>query len=247
MDDAVAIQRAYYARTAAEYDAMHLAPDERDEHFLALSVLAGLIGFYECRSVLDVGAGTGRTVRWFKNAGLGLEVIGVEPVAELRTQGHEKGLAPAELIEGDATRLTFPDGAFDVVCSFGVLHHVPHPELAVREMLRVARRMVFISDSNNFGQGSRPLRLVKQVANAIGLWPMLDYLKTRGRGYSITEGDGLAYSYSLFTNYPLIRSACATVHLFNTMDSDSVNPYRGAPHVAIAGVKASAVDKPEAR
>ena len=247
MDDAVAIQRAYYARTAAEYDAMHVAPDERDEHFLALSILAGLIGFYECRSVLDVGAGTGRTVRWFKNAGLGLEVLGVEPVAELRTQGHEKGLAPAELIEGDATRLAFPDDAFDVVCSFGVLHHIPHPERAVREMLRVARRMVFISDSNNFGQGSRPMRVVKQVANAVGLWPLLDYVKTRGRGYSITEGDGLAYSYSLFTNYPLIRSACSTVHLFNTMDSDSVNLYRGAPHVAIAGVKSGAGGRQEAR
>lgn len=238
MEDAVEIQRAYYAKTATRYDTMHVAPDQRDEHFLALSVMAGLMRFYECSSVLDLGAGTGRTLLWLKQNGLGAKALGIEPVAELRQIGHEKGLDPSELVDGDATRLALSDGEFDVVCCFGVLHHIRRPGEAVQEMLRVARRMVFISDSNNFGQGSSVMRAVKQVANTLGLWPALDYIKTRGRGYTISEGDGLAYSYSVFTSYPAIRSACSTVHLFNTANSASVNPYRGAPHVALAGLKA---------
>ena len=36
-------------------------------------------------------------------------------------------------------RLDFPDAAFDVVYSFGVLHHVPHPERAFAEARRVLR------------------------------------------------------------------------------------------------------------
>ena len=103
--------------------------------------------------------------------------------------------------------------------------------------------MVFISDSNNFGQGGRAARAVKQLVNSLGLWPALNYLKTRGRGYTITEGDGLAYAYSVFTSYPLIRSSCSTVHLFNTTFSASVNPYRGAPHVALAGIKPVSPDQ----
>jgi len=158
MKDAIEIQRQYYARTADSYDSMHVAPDQRGEHFLALSVMASLLRYYECRSVLDLGAGTGRTLQWLRQTGLDLKLLGVEPVAEMRKQGHAKGLSPAELIDGDATRLDFASGAFDVVCCFGVLHHIPRPELAVQEMLRVARRMVFISDANNFGQGGRVMR-----------------------------------------------------------------------------------------
>jgi ubiquinone/menaquinone biosynthesis C-methylase UbiE len=237
MSNAVEIQRAYYAKTASHYDAMHVPGDQRDEHFLALAVMAGLMIYYDCQSVLDVGAGTGRTLVWLKQRGLG-KAVGVEPVAELRARGYEKSLSPSELIDGDATHLPFADCEFDLVCCFGVLHHVPRPDLAVQEILRVARRMVFISDSNNFGQGGRVMRAVKQTANALGLWPVLNYLKTRGREYTISEEDGLAYSYSVFTSYPVIRTACSIVHLFNTTDSASVNPYRGAPHVALAGIKA---------
>jgi SAM-dependent methyltransferase len=41
--------------------------------------------------------------------------------------------------EGDAERMPFPDGAFDaVVSNFGV-HHVPRPERALAEALRVLR------------------------------------------------------------------------------------------------------------
>ncbi len=222
---------------------MHVAADQKDEHYLAQSEMAGLIRFYGCESILDVGAGTGRTVLWLKDAGLGLRAVGVEPVAEMRTIGHQKGLDPHELVAGDATRLEFEDGAFDVVCCFGVLHHVPRPDLVVAEMLRVARRMVFISDANNFGQGGWLGRTAKQLANAVRLWPLVNFLKTRGRGYSISEGDGLYYSYSVFNSYPAIRAACAAVHLFNTADSASVNPYRGASHVLIAGVKEAAVNQ----
>lgn len=237
MQDAAEIQRQYYAQSAGSYDAMHVAADKHDEHFLALSVMGSLLSYYDCRSVLDVGAGTGRTLQWLKQTGQELKTFGVEPVAELRELGYAKGISRDELVDGDATRLEFADNEFDVVCCFGVLHHVSRPELAVQEMLRVARRMIFISDANNFGQGSRLMRGFKQFTNALGLWPLFNYLKTRGRGYTISEGDGLAYSYSVFNSYPAIRSTCSTVHLFNTSDSASVNPYRGASHVALAGLK----------
>ncbi len=46
---------------------------------------------------------------------------------------------PAELRRGDAENLPFEDASFDVVYSFGVLHHTPDTEKAVEEIHRVLR------------------------------------------------------------------------------------------------------------
>lgn len=237
MDEATNLQRAYYARTAGRYDEMHVSSDESGGHDLAVCVLTGLIDHHRCESVLDVGSGTGRVLLKLRETRPTVRVVGVEPVAELRQVGYRKGLTAADLTDGDATRLTYPDGAFDVVCGFGVLHHISRPDRAVAEMLRVARRMVFISDSNNFGQGGRVARFVKQAVRAAGLWPVVNFLKTRGRGYHVSEGDGVAYSYSVFQNYPAIRKACRVVHLMNTEATASADLYRGAPHLLVAGIK----------
>jgi hypothetical protein len=103
-------------------------------------------------------------------------------------------------------------------------------------MLRVASKAVFISDGNNFGQGSPPQRMIKQALRAAGLWKAFDYVKTRGKGYLISEGDGLYYSYSVFTDYPQIARSCSRVHLLNTRPSGP-NLSRSAPQVALLGIK----------
>jgi SAM-dependent methyltransferase len=165
-----------------------------------------------------------------------IHVIGVEPVQELRNIGYANGLSRTDLIEGDATQLQFADNQFDVVCEFGVLHHVRRPEIVVAEMLRVARKAIFISDSNNFGQGSFVARSLKQMVNLMGLWGMANYIRTKGKGYFISEGDGLFYSYSVYNNYDQIKKNCKSVHIFNTIPA-GINPYRSAGHVALLGLK----------
>ncbi len=103
-------------------------------------------------------------------------------------------------------------------------------------MLRVSKKAIFISDCNNFGQGSLPARSIKQLANFLRLWPVVDRIKTHGRGYTISEGDGLAYSYSVFTNYAQIKRQCRSVHLLNT-GSAGFNVYHTAGHLALLGIK----------
>lgn len=51
-----------------------------------------------------------------------------------------------------------------------------------------------------------------------------------------SEGDGIAYSYSLFTDYGQIKDQCKSVHLFNTTPA-GLNFYRTSSHVALLGVK----------
>ena len=61
----------------------------------------------------------------------------------------------------------------------------------------MARRVVVINDSNRFGQGSWPARLFKLLLYKLGVWRAFNFLRTRGKGYQISEGDGLFYSYSV--------------------------------------------------
>jgi ubiquinone/menaquinone biosynthesis C-methylase UbiE len=230
----IQIQRQYYADTASQYDQMHVC--EGDEHFFALSFLVGMIDYLQVKSILDIGSGTGRAIAHIKTLRPDIKIVGIEPVQALREVGHQKGVSTTELIDGDATQLQFEDGAFDLVCEFGVLHHIPKPERAVAEMLRVSKKAILISDSNNFGAGSWPARTLKQAIKAVGLWPAFDWAKTGGKRYKITEGDGLAYSYSAFNNYQQIKDSCKSIHLLNTQNS-SMSIYRSASHVAILGIK----------
>lgn len=227
------IQREYYARTAADYDDMHLGDEE---HRLALGIMLAWMDHLGVRSVLDIGSGTGRALRHLKKVRPATRVLGIEPVAELREVGHRHGIAPSELVDGDATKLPYADGEFDLVCEFGVLHHIRDPRAAVSEMLRVSRKAILVSDSNNFGQGGLLSRSFKQALDALGLWPLADRIKTRGKGYTVSEGDGLAYSYSVFNNYAQIRRACRSVHVMNTTPG-GVNPYRSASHVVLLGIR----------
>lgn len=230
----IEIQRQYYSNTAGQYDEWHLNQD--DEHFFALSFLSGVVDYLQVKSILDIGAGTGRAMVYLKQKKPGIKVVGIEPVRELREMGYKKGLTKNELIDGDATGIKFSDYEFDLVCEFGILHHVRNHNAAVVEMLRVAKKAIFISDSNNFGQGSWLMRTIKQMINLFGLWNGADYLKTRGKGYSISEGDGIAYSYSVFNDYKLIKKHCKSIHILNT-GAGGINPYMSNGHIALLGIK----------
>jgi SAM-dependent methyltransferase len=112
--------------------------------------------------------------------------------------------------------LPFPDQSFDAVCEFGILHHVPDPSLVVDEMMRVARNVVVIADANRFGQGPMALRIVKLLLHKLGLWNAYDYLRTGGKHYQVSEGDGVFYSYSVYDNYDQIRRWAQQIYLFPT-------------------------------
>ena len=232
MQDEIAIQRDYYRKTADRYDDMHVN-SVRD---FSLAFMLSMIDFFSIGSMLDIGSGTGRVLLRAKNAYPNLKVLGIEPSPELREVGHTKGLSQNELIDGDAQKLDFPDGALDLVCEFGVFHHIPDPSKAVSEMLRVARKAIFIADNNNFGHGGFVSRTLKQTLRSLRLWKVADFVKTRGKGYTISEGDGLAYSYSVFNDYPEISRRCKSVHLLNT-EPAGMNLYRSASHIALLGIK----------
>lgn len=93
------------------------------------------------RDVLEVGVGMGADhVEWARSRPRRLAGIDLTPraVAHTRTRLAVYGLT-SELGVGDAERLPFADASFDIVYSYGVLHHSPDTPRAVREVHRVLR------------------------------------------------------------------------------------------------------------
>ena len=234
--DSVDIQRAHYAATAHKYEELHAANEYNHGYALAEQFMISIVEHLGIRSLLDVGCGTGRVLLRIKEKMPDVATVGIEPSPELRSVGYAKGLSSTQVIDGDAMNLAFSDGSFDLVCEFGMLHHIATPSKAVSEMLRVSRKAIFITDNNNFGEGSKLFRLLKQTINAAGLWPFANQIKTKGKGYRISEDDGLAYSYSLFNDYKQIAKICQSVHMLNTIDAGP-NLYRTASRVALLGIK----------
>ncbi len=213
IDQAVRKQQRYYEETAADYQQMHVT--EGDEHYRALSYIAATAPVWGISSFLDVGSGTGRAVEFLHDKGF--EVRGIEPVSALVQQAIRRRPSIGQLIEcGQGECLPFADNSFDAVCEFAVLHHVRDPGRVIKEMLRVARTAVFISDANRFGQGRLPARLLKLSLFKLGLWPAVNFLKTRGKVYSYSEGDGLFYSYSVYDSLAQIASWAEETHIIST-------------------------------
>src|SRR6478735_8351918 len=87
----------------------------------------------DARTVLNVGAGTG------SYEPPGREVTAVEPSARMRAQ-RSAGAAPC--VAAVAEHLPFADQSFDAAMACSTVHHWPDPIAGLREMRRVARRIV---------------------------------------------------------------------------------------------------------
>lgn len=84
--------------------------------------------------VLDIGCGNAWSTWVLANAGY--ECVGVD----LNVQAFEATPHPnMELRDGNIMSLPFAAESFDIVACYQVLEHVPEPERALEEMLRVAK------------------------------------------------------------------------------------------------------------
>jgi ubiquinone/menaquinone biosynthesis C-methylase UbiE len=90
--------------------------------------------------LLEVGCGMGDdTAQWAKR---GLSVTAVdltEPAVECTKFRFKVCGLNGNILMGNAESLEFPDNSFDIVYSFGVLHHSPDTYKAIEEVRRLLR------------------------------------------------------------------------------------------------------------
>jgi SAM-dependent methyltransferase len=98
--------------------------------------------------VLDLGCGAGRHAfeayrRGARVVAADLDLKELSPVsgmfAAMRAEGEATPPAAAAALSADATRLPFPDGAFDAIIAAEILEHIPDDTAAMAEIARVLR------------------------------------------------------------------------------------------------------------
>lgn len=115
---------------------------QRAERYRLEPYIPGFAAFDLCRGLktLEIGVGLGADHQSFAEGGADLHGIDLTDRAIDHTA---KRLAlfglQSQLAVGDAEHLPFPDDTFDIVYSWGVLHHSPDTPKAFQEVRRVLR------------------------------------------------------------------------------------------------------------
>jgi SAM-dependent methyltransferase len=114
---------------------------------LEKSVLGWLLQeFSQTSSVLEIGCGTAHFTRWLNDQGLA--AVGLDLSAAMLDQA--RALDGIPLMQGDAVRLPFVDGAFDLAALVTTLEFLERLQEALVEALRVARRGVVLGVLNRW-------------------------------------------------------------------------------------------------
>jgi phosphatidylethanolamine/phosphatidyl-N-methylethanolamine N-methyltransferase len=104
--------------------------------------------------VLEVGVGTGINLGMYPRTA---KITGIDLSSRMldkaRKRIAEKGLVNCDVMEMDATKMTFADNAYDVVYAPYVISVVPDPVAVAKEMYRVCRpggRVVILNHFKSF-------------------------------------------------------------------------------------------------
>jgi SAM-dependent methyltransferase len=133
-DDIRTLLRESYNRKATYRDMIEKQPWKVAErqHFLSL------LQHEHKRTLLELGAGTGKDSKFFQDHGLAVVCIDLAPA--MITLCHQKGLVTAV---ADIGALPFPAASFEAVYAFNCLFHLPK-----REFPAVLRRLATILKPN---------------------------------------------------------------------------------------------------
>lgn len=128
--------------TEMEWGSREFFDAVEQERYLRQPFMREAVGFdrYSGKSLLEIGCGLGTDSLQFARGGALVTGVDLtEQSVELARRRFELYGVPGRFQVADAESLPFPDASFDVVYSFGVLHHTPNTPRAVREVARVLK------------------------------------------------------------------------------------------------------------
>lgn len=133
------------------------------------SLILEMAGNVQGHRVLDVGGGDGKLAELFARRGAQVTLVDLDAhMLEAARHRFADAGQLVETVEGDATRLPFPDGSFDIVSAVTVLCFVGDANRAVAEMARVLKPdgTLLLGELNRFSAWAAWRRLRGWLGNA---------------------------------------------------------------------------------
>lgn len=96
---------------------------------------------YRGKKVLEVGIGAGTDfIQWVRSGAFATGIdLTDEAIKHTQIRLSLENLNCEQLLVSDCESLPFPDNSFDLVYSWGVIHHTPNTENALKEIIRVCK------------------------------------------------------------------------------------------------------------
>lgn len=139
--------------------------------------------------VLEVGPGYGATTDVFRERVAKLTAVEIDHELADALRARLEG-TNVDVVEGDATALTFADDTFTGATCFAMLHHVPSPELQDRlfaEVQRVVKPGGLFVTSDSIGRDD--LREFHEGDTYMPVDPDTVQARLENAGFSVVEVD----------------------------------------------------------
>ncbi|MBM3555127.1 MAG: class I SAM-dependent methyltransferase [Alphaproteobacteria bacterium] len=126
-------------RFGYEWDRFHKLTDYQEEQFRRWTCLLPAETAWRGRSFLDMGCGAGRNSFWcMKYGATGGHAIDIDDRSLAWARDNLKAHPTVEVRHQSAYDVDLND-AVDIAFSIGVIHHLKHPEIAVRNLAKAAK------------------------------------------------------------------------------------------------------------
>jgi SAM-dependent methyltransferase len=149
--------------------------------------------------LLEIGPGPGAATEWLRHRVRRLVAIELDPAAAAALAARFPD-SNVEAVAGDATALPYPDGSFDSVGTFTMLHHVPTraaQDKVLAEILRVLRPGGTLIGSDSLASDGLHHFHEGDTYNPVDPAGLLPRLQALGYGeVTITVGQGLLFRAS---------------------------------------------------
>lgn len=126
------------------------------------------------KSILEVGCGFGRNIKFLREKGISATITGVD-ISQGMIHKAKKYVKNKNttFVQGDILKLPFKDKSFDVVFTHGVLMHVPSADVnqALSELSRVARKSVCIIEQNYGGNEYTFIHPYRKILKSLKMKP----------------------------------------------------------------------------
>jgi ubiquinone/menaquinone biosynthesis C-methylase UbiE len=147
--------------------------------------------------MLELGPGPGAATRWLRRRVKRLVALELDPNAAERLQ-DELGQTNVTVRIGDSTNVPFPEGSFDSVACFTMLHHIPTAQEQFRTLCEAFRVLrpggILVGADSLASQGLHEFH-EGDTYNPIDPARLLVFLQAAGFGHvMVSAGEGLLFT-----------------------------------------------------